>query len=101
MRIPQHPVLDFERGRAISFTFDGKRIDAFDNETIAVALHAAGVQRLSHSFVVGHPRGFFCAIGNCAACNMIVDGESNVRTCVTLARNGMVVQTQTGKGGLA
>ena len=37
-------------------------------------------------------------IGNCASCQMVVDGEPNVRTCITLLREGMTVETQEGKG---
>ena len=100
MRISDHPILDFKRGKPINFTFDGKPVPAYDSETIAVALHGAGVRTLSHS--LNHrPRGLYCAIGNCSACMMVVDGESNVKTCITLARDGMVVETQVGKGVLA
>ena len=98
MRIAEHPILDFKRGALISFMFDGVEIPAYVGETIAVALHAAGVRTLSHSLGKNRPRGLYCAIGNCASCNMVVDGESNVKTCVTLVKEGMVVETQVGKG---
>ena len=100
MRINEHPILDFRRGQPITFTFDGKVMAAFDGETIAVALHAAGVRKLSHSTNKRHARGLYCAIGNCASCNMVVDGEPNVKTCVTLVKDGMCVETQVGKGKL-
>lgn len=101
MRITEHPVLDFKRGKEITFTFDGRPITAYEGETVAVALHAAGVRKLSHSLVQHRPRGLYCAIGNCSSCMMTVDGEPNVRICVHLARDGMVVQTQADKGVLA
>jgi len=100
MRITNHPILDFKRGKPITFTFDGRDISAFDNETIAVALHCAGVRVLSHS-QKERPRGLYCAIGNCSACMMVVDGEANVKTCITMAQDGMVVESQVGKGALA
>ena len=100
MRITEHPILDFKRGAQISFTFDGKELPAYEGETIAVALHAAGIRTLSHSLGKNRARGLYCAIGNCASCNMVVDGESNVKTCVTLVQDGMVVETQIGKGNL-
>lgn len=99
MRICEHPVLTFERGAPVTFTFDGARISGYDNETIAVALHAAGVLTLSHS-IKGRPRGFYCAIGNCSSCMMVVDGEANVKICMELVRDGMVVQTQSDRGAL-
>ena len=98
MRITEHPILDFKRGAPISFMYDGKEFPAYEGETIAVALHAAGIRTLSESHGKNRGRGLYCAIGNCASCNMVVDGESNVKTCVTLVRDGMVVKTQIGKG---
>lgn len=42
--------------------------------------------------------GFFCAIGNCSSCLMVVEGELNVRTCVTKVKEGILVERQKGKG---
>ena len=98
MRIKQHPILEFDRGREIRFTFNGQPMTGYEGETIAAALHAAGVKVLAHSPEKHRPRGFYCAIGNCASCQMVVDGEPNVRTCITLLREGMQVETQEGKG---
>lgn len=98
MRITQHPILTFDRGKEINFTFNGRPMKGYEGETIAAALHAAGVKELAKSQEKHRPRGFYCAIGNCASCQMIVDGEPNVRTCITLLREGMIVETQEGKG---
>ena len=38
----------------------------------------------------------FCAIGRCTDCVMIVNGKSNIRTCITPLEEGMVVETQYG-----
>ena len=35
-------------------------------------------------------------MGRCTDCMMIVDGEPNVRTCITPVRDGMRVQVQHG-----
>lgn len=96
----RHPILGFERGRRITFYFDGKSIEAYDGETVAAALHAAGVMVLSHSLRLHRPRGFFCAIGKCSSCMMMVDGVPNVKTCLVLAEEGMDVRSQTGWGKL-
>ncbi len=98
MRIEDHPLLTFERGKKIHFTFNGKKIEAYKGETIAAALHAAGIKVLKRSIIHDRPRGFFCAIGKCASCMMNVDGVPNVKTCVTLVEDGMVVEPQSGKG---
>lgn len=99
MRIEHHPILEFHRGRKITFTFDGRPIEAYEGETIAAALHAAGVRILSRTRS-GAPRGLFCAIGKCSSCLATVDGIPNVKTCVTPVREGMVVESQRGPGRL-
>jgi predicted molibdopterin-dependent oxidoreductase YjgC len=100
MRIKEHPILDFNEEQKLSFTYNGKTVHGYSGDTIASALHAQGIRKLSHSIEHKRPRGFYCAIGNCASCNMIVDGVPNVRTCITELKEGMVVETQTNKGVL-
>ena len=97
MRIEQHPVLGtYEKGPLVTFTLDGKEMTGYEWEHIAAALRAAGVMVHRHTLKKNEPRGIFCAIGRCTDCVMIVDGEPNVRTCVTPLRAGMKVQTQYG-----
>ncbi|HDP93945.1 MAG TPA: FAD-dependent oxidoreductase [Candidatus Aminicenantes bacterium] len=94
MRLEQHPILEFHRGRRLTIDFEGREIPAFEGEPIAAALHAAGVTTLSHSVRTQSPRGLFCAIGKCAACVMEVNGIPNVRTCIEPVRRGMRVRRQ-------
>ena len=99
MRIVDHPILDFPHDRKkIYFTFNGKKFEAFEGDTIAAALHAAGVRVLSRSLNLHHARGFFCAIGKCSACEMTVNGVPNVKTCLEPVKENMVVKSQTGWG---
>ncbi len=100
MRITEHPILNFVRGEEVSFYFDGQILMGYEGETIAAALHAAGIKVLGHSQTMHRPRGLFCAIGNCSSCLMVVDGEPNVRICVEKLKSGMRVETQLGKGCL-
>lgn len=100
MRIEEHPVLSFEKGRKVKFFFDDKEIEGYEGEPIAAALHAVGVRVLRHSHNKNRPRGFYCAIGNCSSCLMTVDGTPNVRVCVEKLQEGMRVETQKGKGEL-
>ena len=100
MRIEEHPVLEFNRGEKITFLFNNEEIEAYPTETIAAALHAAGVSRLSRSPELHRPRGLFCAIGNCSSCFMIVNGEPNMRVCVMPAKQGIKVEEQKGKGSI-
>lgn len=96
-RLEEHPVLQFKRGRKLSFTFEGRRLEAFEGETIAAALVASGVKVLGWSQRLHRPRGFFCAIGKCSSCLMRVDGVPNVRTCTAPVKDGMIVERQEGK----
>lgn len=98
MRIEKHPILDFNKGKKVKFTFNGQELEGYEGETIQAALHAAGVKVLGKSIKMHRPRGFYCAIGNCSSCFMVVDGVPNVKTCVTALKEGMVVETQEGKG---
>ena len=100
MRISEHPILEFKRGRPVRFFLDGQELEGFEGEPIAAALHAAGVRVLHYTAERGRARGFFCAIGNCSSCLMTVDGEPNVRTCITPLGEGMNVRTQRRRGEL-
>ncbi len=96
-RILEHPILgEIEKGKLVSFTYDGKKLQGYEGEPIAAALKAAGVMVHRYTKKRHEPRGIFCAIGRCTDCVMVVDGVPNVRTCVTPLREGMKVQTQYG-----
>ena len=82
------------RERAVRFRLDGKRIDAFEGDTVGSALAAAGVDITGRSFKYHRPRGLFCMTGSCPNCLMQVDGVPNVRTCVEPVREGMKVERQ-------
>ncbi|AEH23876.1 FAD-dependent oxidoreductase [Pyrococcus yayanosii] len=97
MRLGEHPILNFSRGRKVTIYFEGKQIEAYEGETIAAALHAAGIRVLNYSRVEGRPRGLFCAIGKCSSCLMTVNGVPNVRTCITLVEDGMVIERGQGE----
>ncbi|MEO8083379.1 MAG: (2Fe-2S)-binding protein [Ardenticatenales bacterium] len=85
-----------ERGRAVEIIVDGAPIDAFEGESIAAALFAAGVRTLRHTARRGAPRGFYCGMGVCFECVMHVDGRPNTRTCQTAVHDGMQVRSQDG-----
>ena len=71
MRLEEHPVLDFARGEAVVFYYNGPPITGFTHETIAAALHAAGIRTLGHSPHLHRPRGLFCAIGTGSPCSWL------------------------------
>lgn len=98
MRLSEHPILEFDRGELVTFYYNGQEIEGYTEETIAAALHANGIRVLGHSPELHRPRGLFCAIGNCSSCFMTVNGQPNVRICVTKVEAGMRVEEQHGKG---
>ncbi len=97
MRIDEHPILGVkEKGKLVTFTYDGKELQGYEGEPIAAALKASGVMVHRYTKKEHRPRGIFCAIGRCTDCVMVVDGVPNVRTCVTALKEGMQVCTQYG-----
>lgn len=97
MRISEHPIIEsYNKGRKVTFSFDGKELSGYEGESIAAVLKAAGVMVHRYTAKQHKPRGIFCAIGRCTDCVMIVNGVPNVRTCVTPLEEGMQIQTQYG-----
>lgn len=97
MRIQEHPILgEPEKGEKVTFYYNGKEVEGYEGEPIAAALMNAGVWAHRYTRKNKEPRGVFCAIGRCTDCVMVVDGELNVRTCITPLKAGMKVQTQVG-----
>ena len=98
-RISEHPILgEQQKGKLVTFTYDGKELQGYEGEPIAAALKAAGVMVHRYTKKEHKPRGIFCAIGRCTDCVMIVNGKPNVRTCITPVEDGMTVEVQDGLG---
>jgi sarcosine oxidase subunit alpha len=97
-RIAAHPILAWKRDNTVHVTYDGNPIAAYPEETVAMALYAAGVKQYSTSARFYRPRGMFCAIGKCSSCMMRVDGIPNTRTCIVQVQDGMQIETQHGDG---
>ena len=99
MRVEDHPILGkLPAAREITVTVDGREIKAREGEMIAAALVAARIHVFRFTSKRNEPRGIFCAIGRCTDCVMEVNGQPNVRTCVTPVKDHMIVSTQRGLG---
>jgi hypothetical protein len=98
LRIEEHPILSFKKGKKIPFTFEGKTYEGYEGEPIAAALHAVGVKTLRYTPQKNRARGFFCAIGRCSSCMMQVNDDVNVMTCITPLKPGMTITRQKGHG---
>lgn len=95
MRVTNHPILgELQLLEPVIIEVDGETISAREGEPIAAALMAAGKLHLRNTRKNHEPRGVFCGIGRCTDCVMTVDGEANVRTCVTPVKSGMIILTQ-------
>lgn len=89
-----------KRGRRFEIEVDGEKLVAYEGETIAAVVMAAGKRTFRHTPKKNHPRGMYCGIGLCHECLMVIDGVPNTRACQTLATPGCRVQTQEGLGNV-
>lgn len=87
-----------ERGSAFAIAVDGRIMTAYSGETIAAVLLANGIRQFDHPDN-DTPRGVFCGIGRCFSCLVTVDGQPDVRACVTPARPGMRIETRSRADG--
>lgn len=95
MRIINHPILGYlDKKKEVNITVDGKAIKAIEGEPIASALMADEIMIFRKTRIRKEPRGYFCGIGLCTDCMMIVNGVQNVRTCITPVKEGMKIETQ-------
>jgi sarcosine oxidase subunit alpha len=101
VRLPPHPEERIDRGRRLTFTYDGRQVEALDGDTIGSALYAAGERIFTRSFKYHRPRGLACCSGGCASCLLEVDGRPSVRACIEPVRGGERVRPQLGRGSLA
>jgi sarcosine oxidase subunit alpha len=90
-RLGPQPGELIERGRTLSFFFDGKRVQAYEGDTIGSALYAAGQRTFSRSFKYHRRRGLMCCAGQCPNCIVEVDGAPGARACIEPVREGMKV----------
>jgi hypothetical protein len=60
--LEKHPVLDvgyFKRDAKVEFTLDGKRMEGYEGQPIAMALHAIGVRIYRETPEMKRTWGFF------------------------------------------
>lgn len=84
-----------QRGARVTLVFDGREVEAFAGETVAMALWAAGIRGIRRSSGEGRARGMFCAMGICYECLVDVEG-SPVRACVQPVVGPRMVVTSRG-----
>jgi glycine/D-amino acid oxidase-like deaminating enzyme len=80
-------------GRPVAISFAGQPIAAFEGETVAAALSAAGITAFRET-PSGAPRGLYCGMGACFDCVVTIDGRIGRRACLEKVRDGMVVASE-------
>ena len=85
-----------KRGKPFEIEVDGEKLVAYEGETVAAVLAAAGRRTFRWTEKKKHPRGMYCGIGLCHECMMVIDGVPNTKACQTLATPGCHVKTQKG-----
>jgi sarcosine oxidase subunit alpha len=91
-RLAPQPGERIDRDRKVGFFFDGKRVEAYEGDTIGSALYAAGQRTFSRSFKYHRRRGLMCCAGQCPNCIVAVDGAPGARACIEPVRDGIKVQ---------
>lgn len=70
---------------------DGQMVEVLEGASVAAAV--ATLDRCTRRSVQGEWRAPVCGMGLCFECRVSVDGVTHVRSCLTLAREGMQVIT--------
>ena len=79
-------------GGSVTVAVNGERVTVPRGSMLVAALLKIGAScRVSES---GEPRTALCGMGICFECRARVDGVPQLRTCQTVCREGMTVETQ-------
>jgi len=81
-----------KRKDKVTLSINGQEIPAYKGETLLAALIAAGYKSLKKSPLRGEPRGALCGMGVCFECIVTVNGEPNIRSCMTEVEDNMKVE---------
>ncbi len=93
--IKKHPILDIQKRKKISFIFNGEKLIGFEGMVISSALFLNKIKIFGHHIKDNSPQGIFCANGQCAQCNVIVNSIP-VKACMTILKEGMRIESCDG-----
>ena len=82
------------RGDPFEIEVDGQTVTAYEGETLATAMLAAGLGAFATHAEPYPSSRLFCGMGSCFQCLVTIDGQPNCQACRTLARPGMKVETR-------
>lgn len=83
-----------QRGTPFEIEVDGSKVTAYQGETVATALMAAGVRSFHKNLPGNAPSRLYCGMGVCMQCLVTVDGIHSCQACKTTVRPGMKVETE-------
>lgn len=83
----------FKRGDPFEIEVDGQTVTAYQGETIATVLLAAGIRLFQHNLSGRDPSRLYCGMGVCLQCLVTINGLPSCQACRTLAQPGMKVET--------
>lgn len=86
------------RGKAVTVKINGIDINAYEGESIGAVSTAAGIRKIRYTPHHHDPRGLYCGMGMCHGCLVTVNGQPNIRACVTPVESGMEITLQEGFG---
>ncbi|MEM7739020.1 MAG: (2Fe-2S)-binding protein [Deinococcota bacterium] len=78
----------------VSVTLNGQPVEAQEGQTVAGLLLSLGQNNLFHASEYNLVRSFYCGMGMCHQCLVTVNGQWNVRACITEVAPNMEIQTQ-------
>ncbi len=81
------------RGASFEIEVDGQKVIAYEGESLATVMLAAGLRVFSTHAEPYAPSRLYCGMGACQQCLVKVDNRPNCLACRTLARPGMKVET--------
>ncbi len=85
----------------VTITFEGEQLQVPAGETVLASVMAAGAGYNRTSPISGAHRAGYCQMGVCFECLMEIDGIPNQQACAIQVCDGMVVNRQNGKKGVA
>jgi sarcosine oxidase subunit alpha len=80
------------RQKPVKLTVNNQTVRAFEGETVLAALIASGFHGFTHYGQNTRPHGALCGMGVCFECRVTIDKIPNVRACMTVVRDGMVIE---------
>ena len=81
----------YSRGKLVKIYFNNEELLAYEGENLASALYSSNIKTLRYSPKLKMPRGFFCLIGSCQECLLLINGRKTL-ACLSYVTENMSIQ---------